>query len=131
MIPDSNLGVLDEPTTGYVQHCMINDTRIHKTCDGVEALKQSIYKLLSTDRYAYAIYSDQYGISISNLIGQDKEYAASVLEMEIEDALSTDDRIVRVGDFSTEFGRDSVHITFAVSSIYGDFNIESEVELGV
>lgn len=131
MIPQSDIGQLEEVKTGYKQHYMINETRINSICDDVEALRQSIYKLLNTERYAYGIYSDQYGISVVDLIGQDKEYSASALELEITDALMRDDRIITVGDFNIKYGRDSVSISFVVGSIYGDIQIEREVNNSV
>lgn len=73
--------------------------KIEQYIDGIEAVKQSIYKILMTERYKYEIYDWNYGIELNNLLGSPKEYVYAELERRIQDALITDDRIKQVYDF--------------------------------
>ena len=53
------------------QHRMnIERTRIAGTCDGLEAVRQTVYKILNTERYAYIIYSWDYGVELQDLYGK-------------------------------------------------------------
>ena len=51
----ANLEVETQPSKNYKMH--IQDNIISGTCDGLEAMKQVIYKILNTERYVYSIYS--------------------------------------------------------------------------
>ena len=92
-----------------------------------EALKQSIYKILSTEQYEYPIYSFKYGIAWKELIGEERAYVRAEMRRMIEEALLQDDRIREVDGFQFEFSGDSCHCSFQVSSIYGEIQIEKEV----
>lgn len=105
------------------------EERIEGYVDGINALKQAIRKVLSTEQFEYPIYSFRYGIEMKKLIGQDALYVKSELKRMIEDALTRDDRITDIGGFSFEFQGEACHCTFNVTSIYGEF--EEEVEIPV
>lgn len=105
----------------------LSDTRIEGFVDELEALKQAIYKVLSTEKYEYPIYSFDYGIAWKELIGEERPYVRAEMKRMIEDALLRDDRIREVDGFQFEFSGDSCRCTFSVSSIYGEFEIEKEV----
>lgn len=95
----------------------------------VEALKQAIYKMLSTEKYEYPIYSFSYGIDIQSLIGKDKEYASVELKRRIKECLSRDLRIEGVENFYITVEEDMLMCTFQVISIYGEFTMEKEVNI--
>lgn len=105
----------------------LSDTRIEGFVDELEALKQAIYKVLSTEKYEYPIYSFDYGIEWKELIGEERPYVRAEMKRMIEEALLLDDRIREVDGFQFEFSGDSCRCTFSVSSIYGEFEIEKEV----
>ena len=66
MIPQSNIDVelsLDESIETSRTY-KITGNRIRGYTDGLEALKQAIYKVLNTERYEYPIYSFNYGIDL-------------------------------------------------------------------
>ena len=69
----------------------LKSTEVNGYCDSLEALRQSIYCILSTDRYDYIIYSRNYGIEIKDLIGKPISYVCAVIKGRIEEALLTDD----------------------------------------
>lgn len=95
--------------------------------DELESLRQAIYLILSTERYAYLIYSWNYGVELVELIGQPKEYALPEIKRCITEALLQDDRITAVDGFEFETGKKTVHVTFIVHSIFGDLEVETDV----
>lgn len=99
-------------------------------CDGVEAVKQAVYKALHTERYDYLIYSWNYGAELKDLFGQQLTYVYAEVKRRIEEALLQDDRIHDVADFTYEkTARDTLYITFRVESSEGNF--ESELSINV
>lgn len=99
--------------------------------DDVEAIKQAVLKIINTERYEYEIYSWDYGIELQDLYGESIPYVMSEIKQRITDALTADDRIDSVDDFTVErVGKHVLHITFTVITIQGDeFETESEVEI--
>lgn len=105
----------------------LSETKIEGTVDNLAALKQAIYKVLSTEQYEYPIYSFKYGIAWKELIGEERAYVRAEMRRMIEEALLQDNRVLEVDGFQFEFFGDSCHCSFHVSSIYGDIQIEKEV----
>lgn len=78
MIPkvDNDLLTLEVETQPSLTYALdIEHRRIRGMVDELESLRQAIYLILSTERYAYLIYSWNYGVELVELIGQPKEYA--------------------------------------------------------
>ena len=85
-------------------------------------------KILYTERYAYVIYSSQYGVELDRLIGKDYDFIVSDLERTITEALLADDRILSITDFVAEqTAIDRMSATFTVNSVVGSVNINTEV----
>lgn len=101
--------------------------RITKIIDEIEAVKQTIYCILNTERYENIIYSWNYGAELKNLIGKDKDFILGDLKRRISDALSIDSRIDSVDNFEFLFNDVSISVKFTVNTIYGELNIEKEV----
>ena len=102
---------------------------VGKYIDGIEALRQHINKILSTEKYQYPIYSFNYGIELESLIGKDLEYIQIELKRRIEECLSDDSRIQSIEDFTFESEADTLYCSFNVVSIYGDVTINKEVNV--
>ena len=64
------------------------------------------------------------------MIGKDREYGKADLQRRIEEALSEDDRITGISDFTIDFDRETANVRFTVNTIFGDFNTERSVTLG-
>ena len=134
MIPSANsiltteLSVVQQPSK---QHRMDMDTtRINGTCDGLEAVRQTVYKILNTERYANIIYSWDYGVELMDLYGKSPMYACPEIERRIKEALLQDDRITGVDSFEFSFpGKGVVSVTFTVHTIYGDLEEEKAVNI--
>lgn len=88
--------------------------------DELEAVKQAVFLLLSTERNYSAIYND-YGIKLDDIIGQDINLAASELKRRIIESLKEDDRIIDAQDFTFNEINEGLEVEFTVVSIYGNF----------
>lgn len=106
----------------------LSDTRIEGFVDGLEALKQAIYKMLATERYEYPVYSFGHGIAWKELVGGERPYVRAEMKRMIQEALLRDDRIREVDGFGFSFVGDTCQCSFNVSSIYGDIEIRTEVQ---
>lgn len=120
-----NLQVVTTPTNTH--KIMIDKDRVSGYTDGLEAMKQAVYLILSTERYAYPIYSWNYGIELRDLFGKQMNYVIPVLKQRIQDALSQDDRITSVEDFDFKTNRNTLTATFTVKTTQGDFETSMEV----
>lgn len=118
-----------EEQPGLTHKLDIDRQRVSGMTDKRDALYQAIYLILNVERYAYPIYSRNYGSELSDLIGKPKDYAMSELKRRITEALEQDDRITGVGDWSFETGRHTVLANFTVYTIYGEIKATKEVEI--
>lgn len=131
MIPEqqvdlTNLEVVSQPSLTYKLD--FERKRISGKIDNEEAIKQLVMKILYTERYAYVIYSSQYGVELDRLIGKDYDFIVSDLERTITEALLADDRILSITDFAAEqTAIDRMTATFTVNSVVGSVNINTEV----
>ena len=116
----------------YVENCNatyyadFNTNKIFGMCDRLDAVKQSVYKILSTQRYAFVIYDRNYGIEINDLIGKSFVYVSAVIKGRICEALLYDERIKDVCDFEITRNADSVTVSFNVVTIYGRTGVSKE-----
>lgn len=96
--------------------------------DNKQALRQAIEKLLHTERYMYEIYTDEYGIELQALIGENFDLVEAEIGRIIKEALLADDRIVSVEHIqATKLDSTSLLITFSVESIFGTLAFEEVV----
>lgn len=103
--------------------------KIQGFSDELEALQQAIYKILSTEKYEYPIYSFSYGIELESLIGKDSTYVKIELKRRIQECLLQDERITKVDNFNFVVTGDEMFCTFDVVSIYGEITISKEVNI--
>ncbi len=132
MIPNNDDLTLDfdvesQPSRTY--RLDIEKGIIAKYTDGLEAIKQAVYKILNTERYQYAIYSWNYGIELQGLFGMPLPYVYPELKRRITEALIQDDRIEDVTDFAFSHARGAVSVTFTVQSTAGEFTAERTVQI--
>lgn len=126
----NGIEIITQPSLSYKMKP--EKERIQSKIDGIEAVKQAIYKILLTDRYKYEIYNWNYGIDIGELIGKPKGYVKAILPDKIEDALKPDDRIEKVENFVfTDVDKTTLAVKFNVTTIYGDTEIEWTVSTDV
>ena len=134
MIPSVNtiltaeLEVVEMPSK---QHKMdFEKNRILGTCDGLEAVRQSVFKILNTERYECLIYSWNYGIELKDLYGHSPMYVCPEIERRVKEALSQDDRITSIDEFEFDISRKGVvSVSFTVHTFFGDLNEEMVVNI--
>lgn len=132
MIPKTSLTVnnirtVTIPTNTY--RIIIDKDRVSGETDGLDAMKQAVYLILSTERYAYPVFSWNYGVELKDLFGQPTTYVEAVLEYRIRDALMADERITDVRNFEFSTQKNTVSATFEVVTNQG--NVQSTVEVTI
>lgn len=133
MIPEqsmdlTNLEVENQPSKTYKLD--FERKRIGGMIDNEQAIMQMVMKILYTERYAYVIYSPQYGVELDRMIGQDYDFIVSDLERTITEALTADDRVIDISDFKSEkIGIDKMEVSFRVNTIDGSTNVDTEVNI--
>lgn len=132
MIP-STVGFLSqdfeiEEQPSFTYKMQTKDKLIRGHTDGLDAVKQAIYKAIMTERYQHIMYSWNYGIELTDLFGEPVTYVCPELKRRISEAILLDDRITSVDSFEFNFPQKGVvHVTFTVHTIFGDVQAEREV----
>lgn len=104
--------------------------KIYSFVDRKQALEQSIYCLLNTERYKYPIYSFNYGIQREDLFGKNIDLIMRKLQNRINNALVSDDRIISVTNFEFDSKENGVlKVRFIVNSTYGEIEINYEFNI--
>lgn len=134
MIPNKSTElILDDVTLetqpSYTYNLDIESNRIRGTTDDQDAMRQAIYLILNTERYQYPIYSWNYGVELTPLIGKPAALVLPEIQRCITEALLQDDRITGVSNFNFETHGKSVHCSFRVATIFGEINAEKEVNI--
>lgn len=116
----------DQPTRTYKLD--LDAGRVAGMVDGVDAMKQVILKILLTERFAYLIYSWNYGIELDAVVGKSYQVFESEIKRVITEALLADSRITDVTDFEvTQIDKRTASVKFTAETIFGEIPIEREV----
>lgn len=103
--------------------------RIIGTTDGQPAIEQAILKNFDTERFAYVIYSKNYGIELEKYIGKDYDFIRSDLQRAIEECLLVDARIYSINNLQfTQEGLDYMSITMDIETERGVLTTTLEVK---
>ena len=133
MIPNTIYTQTEEAEYQYASNTYkldLTTKRISGKIDDKDSVVQAANKILNTERYAYEIYSADYGTEIESLISKNKDFVNSVLEQRIKDALRVDDRIINIKNFTiSNVDSDSIYAEFYIETTYGEipFNIEVKI----
>ncbi|MCI8517159.1 MAG: DUF2634 domain-containing protein [Hungatella sp.] len=120
--------IREQPGLTYRLHT--EDQLVRGYTDGLDAVRQAVYKILMTERYEYVMYSWNYGIQLSGLLGKPVTYVCPELKRRISEALLMDDRISSVDQFEFDFPEKGVvHVMFTVHTIFGDMQAERKVNV--
>lgn len=95
--------------------------------DGLAALQQRIYLMLSVEADQYIIYPWTYGLITIDLIGKPAYYVVAVIPDRIKETLLSDDEILDVSDFEFNVNGNKLAVKFVVKTIYGDLEQETVV----
>jgi Protein of unknown function (DUF2634). len=99
----------------------LDKQRARGTIDGLDAVRQAVLKILSTERYDYMIYSADYGSEATRLLGGSPGVVRSELGRRIKEVLLQDDRIREITDMSITDSGDGALATFTVVTDQGSF----------
>lgn len=130
-IDDEIYNYSDFNETSFTYKIKYSEDKIKEYIDGINAVKQAVYKILSTEKGKYQIYDSEYGITLSDLFGKSAAYAKSELPARIEKALLYDGRIKKVYDFSFPERKEKgiLPVRFYISSVFGEEEVYLEVEV--
>ena len=118
----------DELMSSKTYRLDLNTKRITGYIDGIEAIRQAVYKILATERASFSVYGTEdginYGAELERFIGMSYSFIKSDIERTITDALLQDERVIDVLDFTIDDPKgDTLRFSFTVSTIFGDLNI--------
>lgn len=123
---EEDFEIEEQPTNTYQME--LDTKQIRGYTDGLEAMQQVIFKILSTERYQYVMYSWDYGIELLDLYGEPFSYVCPELERRIVEALTCDERIESVDQFEFhKLQKGEVLVTFTAHTIFGDVISEKVV----
>lgn len=127
LLPDTEeleeLDIVEQSSNTFIA----GENQIAGMADGLEAMRQTVQNILQTERYDYQIYSTNYGVEFNDLVGADPDYIKAALPARIEEALSVDDRILSVDDFTFDFSGDKAVVTCNVQTVYGTVNTGAQI----
>ena len=115
----------EQPSRTYKMY--LNETIIIGHTEQQDAMVQVVFNILNTERYQYIIYSWNYGIELIDLYGQPVSYVMPELKRRITEALTWDERIISVDNFSFDTNKGKITCNFTVHTIFGDIETEKVV----
>ncbi len=113
-----------EPQPSLTWGMQLDGNRCIGKKDDVDALLQTIFCILSTEQGAYSIYPPTYGLKMRDLYGKPAPYIYAILCDRIRAALTMDDRITAVDNFSYSSTGDAMLISFSVHTNFTDEEIK-------
>ncbi|WP_270269094.1 DUF2634 domain-containing protein [Enterocloster clostridioformis] len=123
---DTSLTYVDRPTNTFMIDW--SSRQISGMGSGLAAMRQAVDIILNTERFRWQIYSPNFGVELEELIGKEYDYVASEIARRVEDAFSTDSRVLSVGNFVfTDQGQGVLKCVFDVSTIFGPVQAEVTV----
>lgn len=103
----------------------LESSRVVGFVDGAQAVSQAIRKILRTERFAYLLYSWNYGMEWNALIGKSGRVVESEARRLVNEALGQDERILSVQSVViNRIDRDSAVVTVTVETIFGEVREE-------
>ena len=113
----------DLPTNTFLAY----EDQIAGMDDNLAAMRQAVHIILTTKRFNYQIYTENFGIELDDLIGEEPDYIESVFPDRIREAFSIDDRILSEQNYVFNTVGDTMTISFDVVTVFGTFNEEVEI----
>lgn len=106
----------------------LQNGRIAGWIDELAAMRQAIEKVLHTERFTWLIYTDNYGVELKSLLGEELNLVMAEMERIVREALSVDERIIEIENFQvTQENRNTLLVSFFVTTIFGSIQMEQEV----
>lgn len=123
---DISMDYVDRPTNTFIIDW--SSRQIAGMGSGLTAMRQAVDIILQNERFEWQIYSSDFGSELEDLVGEEFDFIVSDLPRRIEDALSVDDRILSVTNFSfINNGNGTVTCKFDVITVFGTLGEEVTV----
>lgn len=103
--------------------------RIVGMADGHKAVAQAVEVMLLVERFRWQIYKPFFGMQWEGLLGQNPGYVAAELQRRIREAVTIDDRVTGISNFSYTISGDTMTAEVTVNTVYGPLNQTVEVTL--
>ena len=103
--------------------------RIRGECDDWLAVRQAVEIILNVERFRWQLYRPYSGMQWEGLIGQDPGYVASELQRRITEALTMDDRVRGISNFTYTVTGDQLSAFLTVNTVFGEYETSVEVNL--
>ena len=117
------LDYMDRPSNTFIIDW--NTRQISGMDNGLAAMRQAAEIILQNERFAWQIYSSNFGSEFRDLIGEEYDYVVSELPRRIEEAFSADKRFLSVENFVfSESGDSAITCSFDVITVFGSFREE-------
>ena len=115
---DTSLNYGEKPTNTFIIDWAAR--QISGMDSGLEAMKQAVDIILQNERFEWQIYTSDFGSELEDLIGEEYDYIVGDLPRRIEEAFSTDRRILSVENFNFVMqGSDRLVCSFDVITVFG------------
>lgn len=118
-----DIEIEDLPTNTF----LVEEEQVAGMNDGIEAMRQAVEIILTTKRFNHQIYTENFGIELDDLVGEDPDYIESTLPERVRDAFSIDDRILSEENYVFTVTGDTMTVTFDVVTVFGSFSTEVEI----
>lgn len=123
---DISIDYVDRPTNTFIIDW--SSRQIAGMGSGLTAMRQAVDIILQNERFEWQIYSSDFGSELEDLVGEEFDFIVSDLPRRIEDALSVDERILSVTNFSfINNGNGTVTCKFDVITVFGTLGEEVTV----
>ena len=130
VLPTGNLPeVTFQQQPGRTWYIDKTTNRIRGECDDWLAVRQAVEIILNVERFRWQIYRPYSGMQWEGLIGQDPGYVASELQRRITEALTMDDRVRGISNFSYTVEGDKLSASLTVNTVFGEMDTSMEVNL--
>lgn len=115
---DTDIVIAAQPSKTWIIDKRQN--RVVGMDSGLESVRQAVEIALNVERFRWQIYNTDFGSEVNELIGEDEPYIVSELPRMVEEALSVDNRVVSIDNWVFTRNEDSMTVSFAVHTVYGD-----------
>lgn len=124
----ADIEIIEQPSLTY--EIKLDRDKMGNYINGIEAMKQSIYHIINTERYQYLIYSWNYGVELADLFGKPIAYCYPEIKRRITEALLHDDRVEELDSFEFTYSKGDVLVKFRAITTEGDVDVEKVVKIG-
>ena len=119
----SSLNHTDQPTNTFIIDWSAR--QISGMDSGLAAMRQVVEIILQNHRFQWQIYSSNFGSELQDLPGEDYDYIISEIPRRIQEAFSTDNRILSAENFAFGQNKDgNVECSFEVVTVFGTIREE-------